>query len=68
MRRLLVIAFGLSLLGGTLSAAQAQGTTGSSGLHHANKHSNAMAHGNDRAKKRHAPAKKKGHPGNPHPR
>jgi hypothetical protein len=29
MKRLVAIAFGISLLGGTLSAAQAQGTTGS---------------------------------------
>jgi Ni/Co efflux regulator RcnB len=67
MKKLLAIAFAFSLLGGTILAAQAQGTTGSSGLHHANKHSNAMAHRNDRAKKPHPPAKKKGH-GNPHPR
>jgi Ni/Co efflux regulator RcnB len=31
MKRLVAVAFGISLLGGTLSAAQAQGTTGSSG-------------------------------------
>jgi hypothetical protein len=29
MKRLVAIAFGISLLGGTISAAQAQGTTGS---------------------------------------
>jgi Ni/Co efflux regulator RcnB len=68
MKKLLAIAFAFSLLGGTLSAAQAQGTTGSTDLRHANKHSNATAHRNDRAKKPHPAAKKKGHHGNPHPR
>ena len=68
MKKLLAIAFAFSLLGGTLSAVQAQGTGGSTDRHHANRHQHAMAHRNDRAKKHHPPGQKKGHHGNPHPR
>jgi hypothetical protein len=44
MKKLLAIAFGLSLLGGTLSAVQAQGTGGSPGKHsHGAKHGQRLA-------------------------
>ena len=44
MKKLLAIAFGLSLLGGTLWAAQAQGTGGSTDRHsHATKHHQRLA-------------------------
>jgi hypothetical protein len=44
MKNLLAVAFGLSLLGGTLSGAQAQGTSGSTDSHaHATKGGHRLA-------------------------
>jgi Ni/Co efflux regulator RcnB len=57
LKKLVAIALGISLLGGTLSAAQAQGTTGSSG-HSAGHRLGSHSHKRAVHKKNHRGGKK----------
>ena len=60
MKKLLAVAFALSLLGATLSSAQAQGTSGSTdkGAHYNKKNGHAVAH--PQYHKKHQPRHNKG--------